>query len=57
MLKWDNLTIKTQERIQRAQEITEKMNHQQVLPEHLLVSLIEDKEGVVISLLKSLEAN
>ncbi len=57
MLKWDNLTIKTQERIQGAQEIAEKMNHQQILPEHLLVSLIEDKEGVVLSLLKSLEAN
>ncbi len=57
MLKWDNLTIKTQERIQRAQEIAEEMNHQQIFPEHLLLSLVEDKEGVVLSLLKSLEAN
>ena len=57
MLKWDNLTIKTQERIQRAQQIAEEMNHQQILPEHLLLSLVEDKDGVVLSLLKSLEAN
>lgn len=54
MLKWDKLTIKAQQAIQRAQEIAESKNHQEITPEHLLFALVEDKEGVVTSILQNL---
>jgi len=57
MFKWNKLTIKAQEAIQRAQEIAENKNHQEITPEHLLFALIEDKEGVVSSVLKNLGIN
>jgi ATP-dependent Clp protease ATP-binding subunit ClpB len=41
------LTIKAQEALQEAQAITEKREHQQIEPEHLLLALIEQTEGII----------
>jgi len=57
MLKWNKFTIKAQEAIQRAQEIAESKNQQEITPEHLLLALLEDKEGVPASILQNLGIN
>jgi len=57
MLKWNKFTIKAQEAIQRAQEIAESKNQQEITPEHLLLALLEDKEGVPVSILQNLGIN
>ncbi|MGH7771607.1 MAG: ATP-dependent chaperone ClpB [Candidatus Binatia bacterium] len=53
-MRLDKLTIKSQEALQNAQALAEKRNHQAVDVEHLLVALLGQKEGVVLSLLQKL---
>ncbi len=57
MYKWDRFTIKAQEAIQRAQEMAEEKNNQEITPAHLLLALLEDKEGIATSLLRTLGVN
>jgi ATP-dependent Clp protease ATP-binding subunit ClpB len=53
-MRLDKLTIKAQEALQASQTIAEQHSHQQIEPEHLLLALIQQKEGVVIPILKNL---
>jgi ATP-dependent Clp protease ATP-binding subunit ClpB len=53
-MRFDKLTLKSQEALQDAQSIAQKYNHQQIENEHLLLALIEQKEGIVSSLLEAL---
>jgi ATP-dependent Clp protease ATP-binding subunit ClpB len=53
-MRLDKLTIKSQEALQGADSIAEKMEHQQVEPEHLLLALLEQREGIVIPILKKI---
>ena len=53
-MRLDKLTIKAQEAIQAAQGIAEQNSHQQIEPEHILLALIQQKEGVVLPILKNL---
>jgi len=53
-MRLDKLTIKAQEALQAAQSVTEKNSQQQIEPEHLLLALIQQKEGVVVPVLKNL---
>ncbi len=53
----NNLTIKSQEAIQHAQQIASGFEHQSIETGHLLKSLIETDENVVSFLLKKLNAN
>ena len=46
-MRFDKLTIKAQEALQEAQAVTEKREHQQIEPEHLLLALIEQTEGII----------
>jgi ATP-dependent Clp protease ATP-binding subunit ClpB len=57
MIRFDKLTIKAQEALQSAQEIAQKLNHQEVDCEHLLAALIEQPEGLVRPLLEKLGLN
>ena len=57
MIRFDKLTIKAQETLQSAQEIAQKLNHQEVDCEHMLNALIEQPEGLVRPLLEKLGAN
>ncbi|HUK81167.1 MAG TPA: ATP-dependent chaperone ClpB, partial [Verrucomicrobiae bacterium] len=56
-MRFDKLTIKAQEALQSAQEIAQKLNHQEVDCEHLLSALIEQPDGLVRPLLEKLGAN
>jgi len=47
MIKFDKFTIKAQEAIGEAQQIASSYNHQEIREEHLLLALINQKEGVI----------
>jgi len=51
----NKLTIKAREALQRANEIAEKNDNQEINNEHLLKALLEDKENLVYTALKSME--
>ncbi len=50
----NTLTEKAQEALVGSQQLAQQMNHAQVDPEHLLVTLIEQPEGVVPEVLRKL---
>lgn len=54
MINPEKFTIKAQEALQRAQRMACERNQQQIEPEHLLGTLLEDRDGLVISVLKKL---
>src|SRR3954449_4752509 len=47
-------TEKAQEAVLGAQQLAEQMNHAQIEPEHLLVALVEQREGVVPEVLRKM---
>ncbi len=47
MFRLEKLTQKAQEAMQQAQAVAEKANSQVIFPLHVLVALVEDKEGIV----------
>ena len=53
----EKFTLKAQEALQEAKAIAERKNHQQIDVEHLLLGLLEQKEGVVIPILQKLGAH
>ncbi|MBI5181879.1 MAG: ATP-dependent chaperone ClpB [Nitrospirae bacterium] len=55
-MRFDRLTLKSQEALQKSQSIAEKYNHQQIDAEHLLYALIEQTDGSVVPILKKLGA-
>jgi len=56
-INFQRLTLKSQEALQRAQEIAAEQGHQTIEPLHLLAALLEDDSGVVSTLLHKLEVN
>ena len=56
-MRLDKFTLRGQEAIQSAIELAEKNQHQQVEPEHLLVAMLEQPEGIVRPILGKLGAN
>jgi len=56
MFRFDKLTQKAQEAVQTAQALADREGHQQIEPEHLLLALIEQEDGVVGALLAKLGA-
>ncbi len=57
MLKFDKLTIKGQEALVSAQSLAENNNHQRIEPVHILISLIEQQDGITRPLLQKLGIN
>src|SRR2546421_4528714 len=55
-MRMEKLTVKAQEAIQAAQGLADQHDHQAVEPEHLLVALLQQREGVVGPLLAKLGA-
>ncbi|MEW6618424.1 MAG: ATP-dependent chaperone ClpB [bacterium] len=53
-MRFDRLTLKAQEAVAQAQEIAQEEGHQEITPEHLLLALLKQKEGIVIPLLGKL---
>jgi ATP-dependent Clp protease ATP-binding subunit ClpB len=50
-------TEKAREAVLAAQQFAEELNHAQIEPEHLLVTLIEQADGIVPSVLRKLEVD
>ena len=53
-IRWDKLTVKAQEAVQRASDIASEHGNPELLPMHLLAALLEDKEGIVPPVLEKL---
>jgi len=51
-MKLDKLTVKAQEALQEAQSIARKRDHQEIQPEHLLLALLGQQDGLVVPLLQ-----
>src|SRR5215469_10063547 len=56
-IRWDKFTIKAQEAIQQATDIASQHGNPELLPQHLLAALAQDKEGIVVPVLSKLGAN
>ena len=56
-MRLDRFTLRGQEAIQSAIEAAERNQHQQVEPEHLLLTMLEQPEGIVRPVLGKIGAN
>src|ERR1700722_19797145 len=55
--RFEKLTIKAQEAVQRAQELAASRGNPQIEAIHLLASLLGEQEGIVGTLLEKIGAN
>ncbi len=55
--RFDKLTLKSQEAVQKAQDVARERSHQKLEPMHLLVALLDPDQAVVRSLLSQLGVN
>jgi ATP-dependent Clp protease ATP-binding subunit ClpB len=53
-MRFDKFTLKVQEAIQEAQMLAGSLGHQEIEPEHLLVSFLRQEEGIVGAVLEKL---
>jgi len=51
-IRWDKLTVKAQEAIQRANDLASEHGNPELQPVHILAALLEDREGIVAPLLE-----
>lgn len=56
-MRFDKFTLKGQENLQIAQQLAERFGHQQIEPEHILRALMEQREGVIPSILHKIGAD
>ena len=54
---FDKLTVKAQEAVQNARHSAQEYGHPQLLPLHLLSSLLEEEQGVLRPLIEKIGAN
>jgi len=57
MMKLDKFTVKVQEALMTAKSLAENNNHQQIEPVHILISLVEQQDGIARPLLQKLGIN
>src|SRR5271168_5082911 len=55
-IRWEKLTVKSQEAMQQAQSRAAELGNPEILPVHLLLALIEDREGVIPAVLEKVGA-
>ncbi len=53
-IRWDKLTVKSQEAMQQAQARAAEFGNPEMQPVHLLLALIEDREGVIPAVLEKI---
>jgi ATP-dependent Clp protease ATP-binding subunit ClpB len=53
-IRWEKLTVKSQEAMQQAQERATELGNPEMQPVHLLLALIEDREGVIPAVLEKI---
>src|SRR5579883_55737 len=51
-IRWDKLTVKAQEAMQRANDLASEHGNPELQPVHILAALVEDREGIVAPLLE-----
>src|SRR5271165_4821268 len=51
-IRWDKLTVKVQEAVQRANDLASEHGNSELQPVHILAALLEDHEGIVAPLLE-----
>jgi ATP-dependent Clp protease ATP-binding subunit ClpB len=51
-IRWEKLTVKSQEAVQAAASHAAEFGNPEVLPLHLMAALLEDREGVVLPVLE-----
>jgi ATP-dependent Clp protease ATP-binding subunit ClpB len=56
-MRFDKFTLKAQEVVQASQQLAERFGQQQIEPEHLVKSILEQKEGVVPAILGKIGAD
>lgn len=56
-MKWERLTLKSQEAFQQAQSKAQELDHQELLPEHILWAFLGQEENVVSAVLSKIGAN
>ncbi|MDA0282794.1 MAG: ATP-dependent chaperone ClpB, partial [Planctomycetota bacterium] len=56
-IRFDKLTVKAQEALQRAQQLAEDRGHQQLVALHLLRALLDEEQGVVRPLVQKIGAS
>ncbi len=56
-MRMDKLTAKSQEALAGSQRIAEAKGNQELQPEHLLLALLEDEEGIAVQVLGRLGVN
>ena len=56
-MRWDRLTVKSQEALAASVSLAESSNHSEVTSLHLLYSLLAQPEGIAESLLRKLGAD
>ncbi|MBE3065764.1 MAG: type VI secretion system ATPase TssH, partial [Spirochaetes bacterium] len=56
-MRYDKLTVKAQEAIQEADSLAHSFNHSTIDADHLLLALVEQKDGVVPPLLDRIGAD
>jgi ATP-dependent Clp protease ATP-binding subunit ClpB len=57
MIRFEKFTAKSQEAIQVARSHASDMQHSELQPEHVLLALVEQKDGVVLPLLERLSVD
>ncbi|NLD38180.1 MAG: ATP-dependent chaperone ClpB [Desulfatiglans sp.] len=56
-MRLDKLTLKGQDALKESQQLTERLGHQQIEPEHILSAIINQKDGAIPPLLAKVGAN
>jgi len=53
-IRWDKLTVKSQKAMEQAQARAAELGNPELLPVHLLLALLEDREGVIPAVLEKI---
>jgi ATP-dependent Clp protease ATP-binding subunit ClpB len=53
-IRWEKLTVKSQQAMEHAQTRATELGNPEVLPVHLLLALVEDREGVIPAVLEKI---
>lgn len=53
-IKWDKMTVKSQEAVNAAGQMAAEYGNPEVMPLHLLAALLEDREGIVLPVLEKI---
>jgi ATP-dependent Clp protease ATP-binding subunit ClpB len=53
-IRWDKLTVKSQKAMEQAQARAAERGNPELQPVHLLLALVEDREGVIPAVLEKI---